>query len=66
MCGMCRFRAAARVNRPDVLHDPFAAPNVDMATVTAMKSAKAVEYTPPNVTATAPDEIILCGDKMVK
>ena len=66
MCGMCLFLAAARVRRPDVLHEPLAAPRVDMATVTAMKSAKAVEYTPPNVTATAPDEMILCGDKIVK
>ena len=43
MCGMCPFRAEARVNRPDVVQDPFAAPRVDIATVTAMKSAKAVE-----------------------
>ena len=47
------------IHYPDVEQDPFAAPSVLIATVIAINKANAAEYTPPKVTATAPDEIIL-------
>ena len=53
------YALSVLIRYPDVEQDPFAAPSVLIATVTAINKAKAVEYTPPKVTATAPDEIIL-------